>query len=94
MSKKTIVLLSVCITLMSANLWAATCCSTNGKGCKLDANDLIPLFDGKTLQGWVHDSVGKATYEVVDGAILGTTVEGSSNSFLLSEKESQKTMEF
>ncbi len=45
------------------------------------------IFDGKSLEGWAHDSVGKATYEVVDGAILGTTVEGSSNSFLLSEKE-------
>jgi hypothetical protein len=47
----------------------------------------VDLFDGKTLAGWVHDSVGKATYEVVDGTIVGTTVEGSPNSFLCSEKQ-------
>src|SRR4051794_12262532 len=40
-----------------------------------------PLFDGKTLDGWkVHG--GKAEYKVVDGAIVGTTVEGSPNTFL------------
>lgn len=47
----------------------------------------VDLFDGKTLNGWVHDSEGRAKYEVVDGVIVGTTVEGSPNSFLLSEKE-------
>jgi hypothetical protein len=44
------------------------------------------LFDGKSIEGWTVKS-GKATYEVVDGTILGTTVEGSPNSFLCSSKE-------
>ncbi len=47
----------------------------------------VSIFNGKDLEGWTHDPLGKANYEVVDGAIVGTTVEGSPNSFLLSEKE-------
>jgi hypothetical protein len=47
----------------------------------------ISLFDGKTLNGWKMAEHGKAKYEVKDGTIHGTTVEGSPNSFLASEKE-------
>lgn len=46
----------------------------------------INLFDGKTLKGW-KQPVGKATYSVEDGQIVGTTVAGSPNSFLVTEKE-------
>ena len=42
------------------------------------------LFDGKTLEGWSVKS-GFAVYKVDDGAILGTTAEGSPNSFLVSD---------
>ena len=45
-------------------------------GCKL-----VSLFDGKTLDGWTVRG-GFATYEVKDGTILGTTAEGSHNTFL------------
>ncbi len=45
------------------------------------------LFDGKTLNGWKQAEHGKAKYEVVEGTILGTTTEGSPNSFLASERE-------
>gem|GEM_PF-52426 len=46
----------------------------------------IPLFDGKTLNGWsVHS--GFAKYDVEDGAIVGTTVKGSPNSFLCTDRE-------
>jgi hypothetical protein len=44
------------------------------------------LFDGKTLSGW-KQATGKATYKVEDGAIVGTTVGGSPNSFLVTDKE-------
>ncbi|MFB5946992.1 3-keto-disaccharide hydrolase [Albibacterium profundi] len=44
------------------------------------------IFDGKTLQGW-KQLTGSATYDVVDGMIVGTTVSGSPNSFLATEKE-------
>ena len=46
----------------------------------------VPLFDGKTLNGWsVHS--GTAKYTVEDGMVVGTAVEGSPNSFLCTDKE-------
>jgi hypothetical protein len=50
------------------------------------AEDCVSIFDGKTLNGWTQKN-GTATYVVKDGAILGTTAEGSPNSFLCSDKE-------
>ncbi len=44
------------------------------------------LFDGKTLNGW-KKLAGTADYQVVDGAIQGTTVINSGNTFLVTEKE-------
>ncbi|MBX2850537.1 MAG: DUF1080 domain-containing protein [Phycisphaeraceae bacterium] len=43
------------------------------------------LFDGETLDGWKAMS-GEAKYTVDDGAILGTTVKQTPNSFLCTEK--------
>ncbi len=50
-----------------------------------DESGWIQLFDGKTLDGWTQQN-GTATYEVVDGTIVGTTVQGSPNSFLCSDR--------
>ncbi len=50
------------------------------------AGDAVSIFDGKTLNGWTQKN-GTATYVVKDGAILGTTVKDSPNSFLCSDKE-------
>ncbi len=47
--------------------------------------DWIPLFNGKDLSGW-RQLNGWALYEIEDGAIVGTTAEGSPNSFLCTEK--------
>lgn len=44
------------------------------------------LFDGKTLKGWKRVA-GEASYGVKDGAIVGTTVMNTGNSFLITEKE-------
>lgn len=44
------------------------------------------LFDGKTLNGWKR-LAGTADYAVEDGAIVGTTVLNSGNTFLVTEKE-------
>ena len=41
----------------------------------------VRLFDGKTLDGWKVNG-GTASYRVEDGEIVGTTVEGSPNTFL------------
>jgi len=52
----------------------------------LAADDgFVPLFDGKTLSGWVQRG-GKAKYSAEDGAIVGTSVPNTSNSFLCTEK--------
>ena len=46
----------------------------------------INLFDGETLNGWsVHS--GFAKYRVEDGTIVGTSVKGSPNSFLCTDRE-------
>jgi quinoprotein glucose dehydrogenase len=51
-------------------------------------SDWISLFDGTTLNGWVHMN-GAHTYTVEDGAIVGRTVESSAstNSFLCTTRE-------
>ncbi len=44
------------------------------------------LFNGKNLKGWEQKN-GTATYKVEEGTIVGTTSEGSPNSFLCTKKE-------
>ncbi len=48
-------------------------------------SDWVPLFDGKSLEGWTQKG-GKAKYEVEDGVIVGKTVPGTPNSFLCTKK--------
>jgi hypothetical protein len=52
----------------------------------LFAQKWTSLFDGKTLNGWKR-LAGTAEYKVADGAIVGTTIFNSGNSFLVTEKE-------
>jgi len=49
------------------------------------AEGFAPLFDGKTLNGWIQRG-GKAKYAVEDGMIVGSTVPNTTNSFLCTEK--------
>ena len=49
-------------------------------------NEWLDLFDGSTLNGWVHMN-GSHTYTVEDGTIVGRTVTGSPNSFLCTTRE-------
>ena len=51
-----------------------------------EPGEWINLFDGKTLDGWVRRG-GEAIYTVEDGAIVGTTVPKTPNSFLCTEKD-------
>lgn len=46
----------------------------------------VNLFNGKDLKGWKVLN-GKAKYEVKNGEIVGTTVHGEPNSFLVTEQE-------
>lgn len=50
-----------------------------------NAGKFVPLFDGKTLDGW-HQLGGKAEYQVEDGMIVGSSVPNTSNSFLCTDK--------
>jgi hypothetical protein len=52
-----------------------------GSAASDDGEGWVALFDGKTLEGWTVRG-GHARYEVKEGAIVGTTVEGSPNTFL------------
>lgn len=52
----------------------------------IDDEGWISLFDGKTLDGWVHMN-GSHVYTVEDSAIIGRTIPGSLNSFLCSLQE-------
>ena len=45
-----------------------------------------PLFNGKSLAGWIQRG-GEADYSVEDGAVVGTTVPNTPNSFLCTEKD-------
>jgi putative heme-binding domain-containing protein len=46
----------------------------------------VELFDGETLNGWVHLN-GAHTFHVEGGAIVGSTVAGSVNSFLCTTRQ-------
>lgn len=51
-----------------------------------DAPKWVSLFNSKNLDGWEVKG-GTAKYEVKDGVIVGTTVEGSANTFLCTKKD-------
>ena len=53
---------------------------------KSDKLGWVSLFNGRNLEGWKQLN-GTGTYEVKDGAIVGTTAEGSPNSFLCTVKK-------
>ena len=61
---------------------------TGATGPKPGADGWIDLFDGTTLNGWVHMNGGHR-FTVEDGAIVGRTVEASAsmNSFLCTLQE-------
>ena len=50
------------------------------------AQNWQPLFNGKNLSGWKQLN-GKAKYTIQNGEIVGTTVFGEPNSFLVTEKD-------
>jgi hypothetical protein len=51
-----------------------------------NAQNSHSLFDGKTLKGWKY-LTGAASFKVENGAIVGTTVLNSGNTFLVTQKE-------
>lgn len=65
-------------------LTAFLCCTFVAIAQKSDG--FTPLFNGKTLNGW-KQLAGTANYTIENGMIVGTTVTGSPNTFLATEKE-------
>ncbi len=63
----------------------AACALWLQAACGAEENGFVPLFDGKTLDGWEQKG-GKAKYTVEDGCIVGTSVPNTSNSFLCTKK--------
>ncbi len=66
---------------LSTSLIFASICSS-----AFAAEEWKDLFNGKDLSGWVQRG-GKATYAVQDGAIVGTSVMKTPNSFLCTDKD-------
>ncbi|MBJ6367436.1 3-keto-disaccharide hydrolase [Snuella sedimenti] len=58
---------------------------TNCNNTKKESEPWVYLFDGKTLDGW-HIKGGKATYEVKDNTIIGTSTLNTPNTFLCSNE--------
>ncbi|MDF1657188.1 MAG: DUF1080 domain-containing protein [Verrucomicrobiales bacterium] len=80
------------LTLISAGMFLNACSESTESVADAEpeaaAEDgWVSLFDGETLTGWKPSTLGSAEYSVVDGTIYGKTVEGSPNTFLLSEEE-------
>lgn len=67
-------------TLLSAFLLLAACAGGSG-----DDTPWQELFNGEDLSGWTQLG-GEADYTVRDGAIVGTTVHDTPNSFLATEQ--------
>lgn len=55
-------------------------------GCATPGRRIVNLFNGKNLAGWVQHG-GQASFTVVDGMIVGTSVAGAANSFLCTKQE-------
>ncbi|MBC7654487.1 MAG: DUF1080 domain-containing protein [Oligoflexus sp.] len=53
---------------------------------KMPIKNWTPLFNGKNLSGWKQLN-GKASFNVVNNEIVGTTKVGEPNSFLATEKD-------
>ena len=54
--------------------------------CVAQNKEWQSLFDGKTLNGW-KQVTGSAPYSVENGMIVGTTIDKSPNSFLVSDQK-------
>lgn len=65
--------------------WIAVLPLLAGAAAPADETEWQSLFDGTSLSGWRRVN-GTATYEVIDGAIVGTTKAGTPNSFLATER--------
>ena len=64
----------------------ATAVATLSAAAAQSNSGWVSLFDGKTLNNWVVKG-GTAKYAIEKDAIVGTTVEGSKNTFLSTKRD-------
>lgn len=72
--------------LFTALLFNVVTTALFGADAKPDGGGWLPLFDGKTLDGWVQRG-GKAQYRIQDGMLIGVCVPNTPNSFLCTERD-------
>ncbi len=72
--------------LISTALMLGATLATTAPAQSKDADGWVQLFNGKDLGGWVQHG-GKAKYAVEDGAIVGSTVTNTPNSFLCTARD-------
>lgn len=84
MKVKTVSTVFVACLLLGGYCTAADDAAREG-AAREGAAKFVPLFDGKTLDGWKQLG-GKAEYRVEDGMIVGSSVPNTPNSFLCTEK--------
>ncbi len=72
--------------LLAAVLLASSTFGAPSPAPAIPDEKLKPIFDTKSLDGWIQRG-GKAKYAVEDGVIVGSTVKGTPNSFLCTEKD-------
>lgn len=70
------------VSVLAAAVWPAFISSS----LRAEEDGLRPLFDGKSLTGWVQRG-GKAKYTIENGEIVGTSVLGTPNSFLCTDRD-------
>ncbi|WP_187262961.1 3-keto-disaccharide hydrolase [Pontibacter beigongshangensis] len=76
----------LCAAILATTVAAGSLTGCSQKVEQATSSDWTSLFDGKSLDGWKRVA-GEAPYEVEDGAIVGTTIANTPNTFLVTEKE-------
>jgi hypothetical protein len=59
---------------------------SSGAAAPAQSISWLPLFDGKTLNGWTQKG-GQAKFRVEEGQIIGSTVPNTPNSFLCTTRQ-------
>jgi hypothetical protein len=73
---------SITVSLAALSLAAVAFFSFPGREARADDDKAwVALFDGETIEGWTVNG-GFAKYEAKDDMIVGTTADGSPNTFL------------
>ncbi|MFZ5833376.1 MAG: 3-keto-disaccharide hydrolase [Planctomycetota bacterium] len=83
---KSMAIVTLCVALSVSVALAQEAKPEAAAGASADEQGFVPLFDGKSIEGWIQRG-GSAKYEVVDGMIVGTSVPDTPNSFLSPAKE-------